>query len=95
MTLTESQTMALEMFKGEIPCAFSTIDECKTMASWVCIYEHVEPTDCSSIEHVPVCHHHKDWIIKSTTPFWLMWLNTGPVTCDCGVEIKVAEWRRL
>jgi hypothetical protein len=94
MTITESQIMALTMFSGQVPCAFSMIDECAKRATWVAIYEHIPPSECELSPPMPLCDEHKSWAVQSTSPFWLMWMGQS-LTCNCGSEVKVGEWRPL
>jgi hypothetical protein len=91
---SESQVMALAMFKDEIPCLLHFADpSCDELAKWVIVYTHEETVDdCEGIMPAPVCDTHSRQLQMAFSGFWRMWTNApdGSNTCDrCGKPIRI------
>jgi hypothetical protein len=93
----ETRALALEMFKGGVPCFFSTIDPyCAQAAAWVAYFRHLSVQDCGGTHPFPVCVEHRQMMERTTHAFWRAWFNTDPVLCDgCGEEIAIHRFEAI
>lgn len=93
LNLTDTQSMAVAMFKDSIPCFFPDVD-CHNPGEWIITPAHVTPIDCEEIPS-PVCNMHKRLIEKANSPFWLMFACIPAPTCEkCGIEVR-AEFKPI
>lgn len=93
----ETRALALEMFKGNVPCYFAMHDPpCPNAAAWVVYFRHLAEEDCGGQPPFPVCDEHRRLMEQVTHPFWRAWLNTEPVTCEgCGEEVTIDRFEAI
>jgi hypothetical protein len=90
---TDSRTMALAMFEGQVPCSLQFFDPpCPKNAAWLAHFDHEENTvaDCPGLDSMLLCVEHKQVIATAHHPFWRLWHNTPAVLCDhCGTPLRI------
>lgn len=94
---TDAQSMALEMFKGEVPCIMSLTGECDAKAEYLVGIDHLG-VDCARLEPnpAPFCEGHKSMIVSGYSPFWRTYMNAPPTLCtECGVELGLGKVEKL
>lgn len=96
-SVTEARTMALAMFAEAVPCFFQLADPpCEKAALWVAHFAHEEPGPCTTEIAWPVCEEHRQAFQRTAHPFWRMWLQSPPLSCDdCGTTIRLDRFEAI
>lgn len=93
----DTRALALEMFKGSIPCILSMEEPpCPNEAAWIAHFRHLSVDDCGGQPPLPFCHEHRRNLQRAVHPFWRAWFNTDPMVCDgCGEEVTIDRFEAI
>lgn len=95
---TDSRTMALAMFEGQVPCTLQFADpSCPKTARWLACTVHEEnTTPCDYEEPMLLCDEHKAVMQRALAPFWRMWHNLPPIHCiRCETPIRLDRFEAI